>query len=79
MTIKTSKFQQAIEAVEALSSDEQAMLLEIMQKRLVQQRRERLLQEVTEAERDYARGNVKRGSVGDFLAESIASHEEQKT
>ncbi|NHC33237.1 hypothetical protein [Scytonema millei] len=69
MTIKTSKFQQAIETVEALSIDEQAMLLEILQKRLVQQRREQLLQEIAEAEQDYAQGNVKRGSVKDFLAE----------
>ena len=69
MAIKISKFQQAIEAVEALSSDEQAMLLEILQKRLVQQRREQLLQKVIEAKQDYAQENVKRGSVGDFLAE----------
>lgn len=69
MAIKTSKFQQAIEAVEALSIDEQAMLLEILQKRLIQQRREQLLQEVAEAEQDYAQGSIKRGSVGDFLAE----------
>lgn len=69
MAIKTSKFQQAIKAVEALSIDEQATLLEILHKRLIQQRRERLLQEVTEAEQDYAQGNVKRGSVGDFLTD----------
>lgn len=69
MAIKTSKFQQVIEAVEALSIEEQTMLLEIVQKRLVQQRRQQLLQEVKEAEQDYAQGNVKRGSVGDFLAE----------
>jgi len=66
---KTSAFQQAIETVEALSLEDRAILLDILQKRLIQQRRERLLQEVAEARGDYAKGNVRRGSVNDLLAE----------
>ncbi len=68
-TEKTSTFQKAIEVVEALSPDEQAMLIELIQKRLQQQRRQQLLQEVALSEQEYARGNVRRGSVADFLAE----------
>lgn len=66
---KTSTFQKAIEAVEALSLDEQAMLVNIILKRLKQQRREQLLEEVGQAEREYAQGNVRRGSVADLMAE----------
>lgn len=69
MAEKTSTLQKAIEVVEALSPDEQAILIDIIDKRLKQQRREQLLQEVAESERDYAQGNVRRGSVSDLLAE----------
>jgi hypothetical protein len=60
---KTSTFQQAIEAVEALSLEDQAMLLEILQNRQRQQRRNEVLQEVTEVRQEYAEGNVRYGSV----------------
>lgn len=66
---KTSSFQKAIEAVEALPPDAQAILVDIVQKRLKQQRRDELLQEVAEAERNYSQGNVRRGSISDLLAE----------
>lgn len=69
MAEKTSTLQKAIEVVEALSPDEQAILIDIIDKRLKQQRREQLLQEVAESERDYAQGNVRRGSFADLLAE----------
>lgn len=66
---KTSAFQQAIEAVEALSLEDQAMLLEIIQNRQRQQRRNELLQEVAEVRQEYAKGNVRSGTVAEFLAE----------
>ena len=42
-TTQTSQFQQALEAVEVLSLEDQAMLLDILQNRLRQQRRHELL------------------------------------
>ncbi|EAZ88015.1 hypothetical protein [Crocosphaera chwakensis] len=65
--IKTSTFQQALETIEALSSEEQAMLLEIIQNRLREQKRQELLKNVEQSEQDYAEGNVKRGSVSDLM------------
>lgn len=62
-------FQQAIEAVENLSLEDQAMLLEIIQKRLNQQRRAELVKEIAELRKEYAEGNVRFGSVEDFLTE----------
>ncbi|MEA5506254.1 hypothetical protein VB735_24705 [Halotia wernerae UHCC 0503] len=70
MLEKTSTFQKAIEAVEALDPEAQAMLVDIIQKRLKQQGRDELLKAVAEAENDYAQGNVRRGSVADLMAES---------
>ena len=68
-TEKTSTFQQAIEAVEALSLEDQAALIDLVHQRLKHQRREDLLGQVSEAERDYATGDVRRGSVADLMTE----------
>jgi len=45
------------------------MLLNIIDNRLQQQRRNELLNEVAEVRQEYAEGNVKFGSVADFMAE----------
>lgn len=68
-TTQTSQFQQALEAVEVLSLQDQAMLLDILQNRLRQQRRNELLKEVAEVRQEYDECNVKFGSVADFMAE----------
>ncbi|WP_107669891.1 hypothetical protein [Cyanothece sp. BG0011] len=65
--IKTSTFQQAIETVEALSPEEQEMLLTIIQNRLREHKRQELLKNIEQSEQDYAQGNVKRGSVSDLM------------
>ncbi|MEP0918186.1 hypothetical protein NC981_15265 [Leptolyngbya sp. DQ-M1] len=70
-TIKTSEFQKALETVEALPFEAQAILIDIIEKRLSQQRRANLVQEVQEAEQDYAMGRVCRGSVTDLTAEFL--------
>ncbi|NJP10275.1 MAG: hypothetical protein HC866_13025 [Leptolyngbyaceae cyanobacterium RU_5_1] len=67
--LHTSQFQQAIEVVEALPLEEQQLLLEIFLKRLQQQRRRQLLEEVQEIRQDVTEGTIKYGSAKDFLAE----------
>lgn len=69
MLEKTSIFQKAIEAVEALDPEAQVILIDIISKRLKQQRRDELLKEIAQAENDYAQGNIRRGSVADLMAE----------
>ncbi len=64
---KTSIFQQAIETVEALSSEEQAILLEIIQNRLRERKRKELLENVAKSEKNYVQGKVEGGSVSDFM------------
>ncbi|MEH2353307.1 hypothetical protein [Nostoc sp.] len=71
MLQKTSTFQKAIEAVEALDPEAQAIaiLVDIIQKRLKQQRRDDLLKAVAEAREAYAKGEVRSGTVADLMAE----------
>jgi predicted GIY-YIG superfamily endonuclease len=68
-TLRTSQFQQAIEVVEALSSEEQQVLLEILLKRLQRQRRQQLVSAVQDGRQDVAEDQIQFGSVNDFLAE----------
>ena len=77
MNQNTSTFQSAklarrlatIAIVEALPVEEQTMLVEVINNRLKEQRRTELIAEVKLAEQEYAAGNVKRGSVADFMAD----------
>ncbi|MCW6051553.1 hypothetical protein QUB60_02080 [Microcoleus sp. A2-C5] len=74
-TTQTSQFQQALEAVEVLSLEDQAMLLDILQNRLRQQRRNELLKEVAEVRQEYAEGDVKFGLTADFMVDLDESEE----
>jgi hypothetical protein len=65
----STPFQHALEAVAALPIDDQAILLDVLQKRLAHHQREQLCLDIAEAEKDYEAGNVKRGSVQDLMAE----------
>lgn len=65
----SSHFQNVLDAVEALPPDDQALLIDIIRRRLVQKRRADLVAEVTEARRAYERGEVRRGTVADLMRE----------
>ena len=62
-------FQEALDTVESLTIDEQAMLIEIIQNSLREQQRQELLKNVAQAEKEYNQGNFCRGSVDDLMAE----------
>lgn len=64
---QTSTFQNAIATVEALSIEEQTLLIEIIQKRLQQQKRQQLKQEIESVRQEYTEGKVTFGSVEDFM------------
>lgn len=68
-TEKISIFQKAIDMVEALSPEEQNIPIDLIQNRLKQQHRDELLKAVTESEKDYETGHVRRGTVADLMAE----------
>jgi hypothetical protein len=65
----SSVFQQAIDAIESLPLETQEALIGIVQNRLREKRRSILMEAVTDSEKAYAAGNVRRGSAADLLAE----------
>jgi len=68
-TARSSRFQDAIETVEALPPDDQALLIEIIRKRSIEHRRRELAAEIAEAREAYRRGEVYRGTVADLMEE----------
>jgi hypothetical protein len=69
MAVETPTLQNAIEVVEQLSEEDQAYLIDIIYRRLVEKRREELIQEVAEARQSYRIGQVRRGTIDDLMAE----------
>jgi hypothetical protein len=67
--LKTSLFQEALNAIEALSLDDQAALIDILHNRLKLRQRQQVVREVREVQQEYREGKFKSGSVDDFLAE----------
>ena len=65
----SSAFQQVIENVEMLPLDEQVLLIEIIRRRVIEQRRADLVSEVAEARQAYEAGDVHRGTVDDLMRE----------
>ena len=68
-TLKASLFQEALDAVEALSLDDQIELLSVLNNRLNLRQRQQIVQEVREAQQEYREGKFQSGTVDDFLAE----------
>lgn len=60
-------FQELIESVEALSIEDREMLVEIINKRIIEQRRDRLVAEMEESLEAYSRGDVRIGTVYDLI------------
>jgi len=69
MSISSPTIQEVIETIEKLPSEDQNLVVEIIQNRLIEQQRMALLHEIAEARADYRTGNVHRGSVEDLMAE----------
>lgn len=62
-------FNEVLESVEELSLEEKNILVEILQKRLIEQRREQLFNEVTEAIEEYESGKLKPMTVDEIMKE----------
>ena len=64
-----SRFQKAIETVERLPAEDQAVLIEIIRQHLLDERRSELAEEIAESRAAYRRGEVRRGTVADLMKE----------
>jgi len=65
--LATSRFQEIIDMIESLPYDDQEILIDIISKRLAQYRRAKLLKEISESLDAYERGDVRRGTVDEFM------------
>ena len=68
-TTQTSLYQKALEAIEALSLEDQKELIETLNNRFNLRQRQQLFAEIQEVQAEYKSGQVKFGSVSDFLEE----------
>ena len=67
--MKTGTFDEALEIIESFPEEQKESIIEIVKRRLTEDRRERLAQTVKEVRDEYARGEVRRGSVDDLMLE----------
>ena len=69
MSAQTARFADALASVETLPVEDQAALVEVVNRRIAATRRREMVQEIAEARADYRRGNVKHGSATDLMRE----------
>ena len=63
----TGTFQEVLDIIESLPEDQQEDLINIIQRRRLERRRELLAESIKEARAEYARGEVTRGTVDDLM------------
>ncbi|MBU4425874.1 MAG: hypothetical protein L6406_06385 [Desulfobacterales bacterium] len=69
--MKTTTFDEALDILESFPEEQRESIVEIVKRRLTEERRERLAQTVKEARQEYARGEVRRGTVDDLIREIV--------
>ena len=62
-------FSEALEIIESLPEEQRETLIQIVQHRLIEQRRERLAQSIVEARQEYERGEIRQGTASDLMSE----------
>ncbi|MBI5180414.1 MAG: hypothetical protein HZA05_03310 [Nitrospirae bacterium] len=67
--MKGATFDNVIEIIESLPEEQRESLIEIVKKRLIEERRDRLAQSIKEAKEEYMRGEVRQGTVDDLMRE----------
>jgi ribosome recycling factor len=67
--MESSTFQRVLEIIEALTEEERESLIQIVNKRLIEERRDRLAQSIKEAREEFSRGEFAKGTVDDLMGE----------
>jgi hypothetical protein len=67
--MKTATFDEALDIIESLPEDQKESIIEIVKHRLIEDRRDLLVQNIKEAREEYSRGETRRGTVDDFIRE----------
>ena len=68
---KTASFADVLEAADQLPLDDQEMLADVLHRRVVAQRRSRLVAEVREAQEEYRKGEARPASPDEIMAEIL--------
>jgi hypothetical protein len=68
----TPAFVDLLDAADRLSLDEQETLVEILQRRMVEHRREELAKEIQEAEREYQAGRCRPVTPEELMGEVLS-------
>ncbi|MBV6623660.1 MAG: hypothetical protein KI793_12120 [Rivularia sp. (in: Bacteria)] len=66
---KFSRFNQVLESIETLSLSEQEALIQVVRQRLVEKRRDEIAVNIAQAQFEYAKGEVFRGTVSEIMDE----------
>ncbi|HED03412.1 MAG TPA: hypothetical protein ENI60_01425 [Candidatus Fraserbacteria bacterium] len=70
MSVHTNvKFNDILEIIESLPEDQRESLIEIVQRRWIEHRREQLASNIEAARAEYKRGEIKSGTVEDLMKE----------
>jgi hypothetical protein len=67
--MKGATFDNVIEIIESLPEEQRESLIEIVKKRIIEERRNRLAQSIKEAKEEYMSGEVRQGTVDDLMRE----------
>jgi hypothetical protein len=68
-TQQSITFQEALDIIESLPEYQQEDIVNIIQRRLIERRRELIAENIKEARKEYIRGEVKKGNVIDLMRE----------
>jgi hypothetical protein len=66
---KDITFDEVLDIIDSMPEEQRETLIEIVRRRLIEEPREKLAQNINEARDEYKRGEGKRGSVDDLLDE----------
>jgi len=64
-------FQKALEVIETLPEEQRESLIDIIRRRMVEERRDQLALNIKKARVEYKQGKVKRGTVDDMMDELL--------
>jgi len=67
--METTTFDEALDIIESFPEDQRESLIEIVGRRLTEQRREQLTQTIKAAREEFARGEARTGTVNDLMRE----------
>ena len=65
----STTFQEALDVIESLPEYQQEDLIDIIRRRLIEQRRDSLAESINEGRKEYDRGEVNKGKVNDLMRE----------